>query len=111
MERKFCLAYFQGDQTFGFVGIGKEHFGFLYLKLGFACDTKETVIQFNLRQVVVVAAFEPVGDCVKVSLLCEARVFGFFLILLCERPCTFVLFFVLLHCHLVLSDGRVNKCF
>ena len=78
MERKFCLAYFQGDQTLGFARIGKNHFDFLYLKLGFACDTKETVIQFNLQQVAVVAAFETVHDCVKVSLPCEARVFGFF---------------------------------
>ena len=80
----------------GFVVVSKDHFPFLYLKLGLACDTKETVIQFDLGQVVVVAALEPVDNCVKVSLLCEARVLGFFLILLCERPSTFLLFFVLL---------------
>ena len=44
MERKFYFAYFQGDQMLGFnvVGkdhlVGKDHFPFLYLKLGFACD-------------------------------------------------------------------------
>ena len=50
----------------------------MYLKLGFACDTKETVVQFYLWKVVVIAAFEPVGNWVKISLLCEARVLVFF---------------------------------
>ena len=41
VERKFFFAYFQGDQMLGFVVVGKDHFPFLYLKLGFACDAKE----------------------------------------------------------------------
>ena len=40
MERKFYFAYFEGDQMLGFVVVGKDPL--LYLKLGFACDTKET---------------------------------------------------------------------
>ena len=38
-ERKIYFAYFQGDQMLGFNVVGKDHFPFLYLKLGFACDT------------------------------------------------------------------------
>ena len=48
VERKFYFAYFQGDQMLGFVVVGKDHFPFLYLKLWFACDAKETLIQFDL---------------------------------------------------------------
>ena len=43
-----------------------------------------------------VAAFEPVGNCVKTSQVCEARVLVFFLIVFYERLCSFLVFFVLL---------------
>ena len=65
----------------GFVVVGKDHFPFLFLKLGFACDNKETNSILFLTGCLV-AAFEPDGDCVRVSLLCEALVLGFLLILL-----------------------------
>ena len=80
---------------FSLVLVVKGCFPFLYLKLGFACDTKETVIRFDSWQAVVFAAFEPARNCVKVPLLCEECVLVFFLILLCARPCNFLLFSVL----------------
>ena len=57
MAKKLYFPYFQGDLMLGFVVVGKDLFPVLYLKvkLGFACDTKETVTQFDLWQVVVIA--------------------------------------------------------
>ena len=57
MERKLYFPCFQGDLMLGFVVVGKDLFPVLYLKvkLGFACDTKETVTQFDLWQIVVIA--------------------------------------------------------
>ena len=40
MERRFFFVYFQGDQMMGFVVVDKDNFPLL----GFAYDTKKTVI-------------------------------------------------------------------
>ena len=79
MERKFYFAYFQGIHLLGFVVVGMGYFHFLcfYLKKGFVCNMKETVIRFGLWQVAVVAMFEVVVDYVKVSWLYKARVLVF----------------------------------
>ena len=61
---------------FGFVVVGKDHFSFLYLKLEFACVTKEFLIQFDFLSIFMVAAFETVGEYVKVSY--AKLVFSFF---------------------------------
>ena len=58
-----------------------------------------------------VAAFESVGGCVKVSLLCETCVLGYFLILLCERPYTFIFrsaSFVIWYCLMDESASTFN---
>lgn len=73
-----------------------DHFLFLYfyLKKGFACDVKETVIQFDLWQVVAIVALETANDYIKVSLLHEAHVLGFLWFFLSKRPCNFLLFLI-----------------
>ena len=61
------------------------------------------LIQFNLWQVAAVVPLETVDSCLKVSLLYEAHVLVFSLILHCERPS--------FHHHLVLPGGRVGNRF
>ena len=88
-----------------FAVVGMDHFLFLYfyLKKGFACDVKETVIQFDLWQVVAIIALVTANDYIKVSLLYEAHVLGFLWFFLSKRPCNFLLFLI----QLSLSCGGV----